>query len=839
MLYSGSLQRTAWVLFAAIIVALPPDASGHHSNASLRRPFAFTRTGFNRGFENYADPVSGETRFVAHRGSMSLVLTSTETIWRFGNGTADVRMRFAGATPGRVPMAVTKLPGLINSFSGADPSAWRTGAARYAGVTYRQIYPGIDVEYDTSQETLEYSFIVEPHSDPAQIHMRFEGADRIEINPSGDLMVYSAGEYLRQPKPSAYQQSGSNRQPVDAEYVMSDEHMVNIRVGAHDPGRRLIVDPLVYSTYLGGSGTDHASAITVDNAGNAYVVGGTHSSDFPTRNPLQGATGEDAFVTKFDASGQLVYSTYLGGDGSSGGTGIAIDAFGNVYITGGTTSTNFPTTAGAFQVSATKSCGNYPCAHGFIAKLSATGALVYSTYLGSTGDDHLQAIAVGATGDAYVTGWTRSRDFPVTPGASQSKLVANCSSRGDPCWSTFVTRLNAAGNALIYSTYLAGDFYTEGTAIAVDTDGSAYVAGDTYGQFPTTESAFQPTFGYMFVTKLNPTGTALAYSSYLGGSRMGSIFPFDPDEISRPTGIAVDAEANAYVTGWTLALDHITTPGAVFPKAPGIGLCSNTLCADAFITKINASGTALVYSTYLGGTGEDGAGAIAVDRAGHAYITGWTSSENFPVTGSAIQGAPSQKGGCGTPNVLGARPCTDVFITTLATDGSAIEYSTYLGGDGRDSGSGMALDGSGAVYVIGGTTSDNFPTINPFQSDNHGGGFYESDAFVAKLIPMVAGLVNGLRIDRQDVVVGSSYSASVSGSDLLTSQTFFDVRFTAPGSNVSDVALNWQRGLAASHSVPVGTSAGNWTVTGVRPHQIEADHTGDFVPVFATITVAP
>jgi len=806
-------------------------ARHHRSSTSVSGVLAFRQTGIYRGFERYADPASVESVFVARRGSMSLALTSRGATWRLGNGTAAIRMRFVGATPGRVPIAVTRLPGVTNNFIGADPSAWRTGIARYAGVTYKQMYPGIDVEYDTSRETLEYSFIVEPHSDPTRIRMRFDGADRIEINAAGDLMVYSAGESLRQPRPSAYQESGSSRQSVDAEYVMSDERTVGLRVGAHDPARRLIVDPLVYSTYLGGSGTDHASAITVDNAGNAYVVGYTNSGDFPTRDPFQVSIGGEssAFVTKFDASGQLVYSTYLGGDSGSGGTGIAMDTLGNLYITGETSSTNFPTTPAAFQVSATKSCGNYPCAHGFIAKLSATGALVYSTYLGGTGDDHPQAIAIGATGDAYVTGWTRSRDFPVTPGAFQPKLVANCS-----CWNTFVSRLNAAGNSLIYSTYLGGDFYNEGTAIAVDTDGSAYVAGETFGQFPTTEGAFQPTRGYMFVSKLNPTGTALAYSSYLGGSNTGPIFPFDPDDISRPTGIAVDGGGNAYVTGWTLALDHITTPGALFPKAPGVGICGlpNNVCADAFITKIDASGTALAYSTYLGGTGEDGAGGIAVDRAGHAYITGWTTSRDFPVTESAIQRAPSQKGGCGT------YLCTDVFITTLAADGSAIEYSTYLGGDRRDTGSGIALDGTGAVYVIGGTTSDNFPTVNPFQSDNHG-GLYEFDAFVAKLMPTVTGLVNGLRFDRQNVVAGSSYSATVSGSDVLTSQTFFDVRFTAPGSNASDVVLNWQKGVAASHAVSVGTPAGNWAVTGVRAHQVEADHTGNFDPVYATITVAP
>src|SRR5262249_47835996 len=209
--------------------AFPGGQNRLHSHPGL----SIMRSGINPGFECYADPPTGEKGFVARRGSMSLALTSTEAIWRFGSGTVAVRMRFVGATPGRVPIPVIPLKGVTNNFIGADPSAWRTGVARYAGVTYKQMYPGIDVEYDTSRESPESSFIVEPHSDPTRVRMRFDGADRIEINPAGDLMVYSAGESLRQPRPSAYQESGSSRQSIDAEYIMRDERTVGIRVGAH------------------------------------------------------------------------------------------------------------------------------------------------------------------------------------------------------------------------------------------------------------------------------------------------------------------------------------------------------------------------------------------------------------------------------------------------------------------------------------------------------------------------------------------------------------------------------------------------------------------------------
>jgi hypothetical protein len=379
---------------------------------------------------------------------------------------------------------------------------------------------------------------------------------------------------------------------------------------------------LVYTTYLGGSYFDVGNGIAVDAGGNAYVTGATQSADFPTtagafQPTFAGPSGlSDAFVTKLDPTGSaLVYSTYLSSALSSA---IAVDTEGNAYVTGQTGSVNFPTTAGVFQ----------PIYSGggdaFVTKINPTGtALIYSTYLGGNDIDFSTAIAADTDGNAYVTGTTASANFATTTGVFQPIYSGG---GGD----AFVTKINPAGSALVYSTYLGGSSGGNGgEGIAVDADGNAYVAGFTAStNFPTTPGAFQSVyaggFGFAFVTKFNPTGSGLVYSTYLGGSDNKGM-----GINNWGTGIAIDAAGNAYVTGFTFANNFPTTLDAIQPLLAGSW--------DAFVTKLNSTGSGLVYSTYLGGgNGDDGTG-IAVDAQGNAYVTGETASENFPITPGAFQ----------------------------------------------------------------------------------------------------------------------------------------------------------------------------------------------------------
>src|SRR6202158_5723645 len=447
--------------------------------------------------------------------------------------------------------------------------------------------------------------------------------------------------------------------------------------------------------------------MSVDATGNSDITGITSSSNFPTKNPFQatlGGTGaSNAFVTKFSAAGTAIYSTYLGGCGNDSGNGIAVDAAGNAYVTGSTTSTNFPTTANPLQP--TSGGGN----DAFVTKLSATGsALVYSTYLVGNWGDLGYCIAVDAAGNSYVTGSTTSTNFP-TKNPSQATLG------GAGASNAFVTKFSAAG-AAVYSTYLGGSGNDSGNGIAVDAGGNAYVTGSTTStNFPTTANPLQPTSGGgndAFVTKLSATGSALVYSTYLGGTAGDS-----------GNGIAVGAAGNAYVTG--------VTSSANFPKATPL----QSTCppcpkgTNAFVTKFNTAGNALIYSTYLGGAGSDVGIGIAVDAFRNTYVTGYTSF-NFPMA-NPLQ--PTFGGGL-----------DDAFVTKLNAAGSAVMFSTYLGGANEDQGYGIAVDAVGNAYVTGRTESINFPLANPFQSIFGGGIFGYSDAFVAKIfLPAIAGDFDG------------------------------------------------------------------------------------------------
>ncbi len=534
-----------------------------------------------------------------------------------------LRMSIVGAAPAPLVRGLEELPGKANYFIGKDPARWRTNLPTYARVRYREVYPGIDLVYHGNQRQLEYDFVVAPGADPNKIVLGFKGADKIEIDAQGDLVLDAPGGAIRQHKPVIYQEIDGVRQEIAGSYVRKNANRVGFKVAAYDQSRPLIIDPVVlsYSTYLGGTGNDTGAGIAVDANGNAYVTGSA-SSDFPTTPGALNATGGGVFVTKLNATGSaLVYSACFGGSRWENGNGIAVDAMGHAYVTGSTLSADFPTTAGAFQPifgGGPSDENGKPPEDAFVTKLNPTATgLIYSTYLGGSGDDHGNGIAIDPDGNAYVTGDTKAINFPTTPASFQPVFGG---------WrDAFVTKLHATGSLLLYSTYLGGSDDDIGYAIAVDAGGNAFVTGQTLStNFPTTPGAFQSTplnafANSAFVTKLHPTGSTLVYSTRLGGGT-GFQIAF---------GIAVDASGNAYVTGATGSSDFPTTPGAFQPNFAGF--------EDGFVTKLNPAGAGLVYSTYLGGSDADQGSGIAVDAAGNAYVTGFTRGANFPTTAGAFQ----------------------------------------------------------------------------------------------------------------------------------------------------------------------------------------------------------
>lgn len=613
-----------------------------------------------------------------------------------GQGVA-VRMQFVGADAQAPMTGLDRLPGKVNYLLGSDPASWRTGIPTYGKVQYRDVYPGIDAVFYGNQRELEYDFVVAPGADPAAIVVNFEGADRVTLDGNGDLVLQTASGELRHRKPVIYQDRDGVRQAIEGRYRLTGPDEVRFALGSYDTSRPLVIDPVLdYATYLGGSSADYGQGIAVDTVGNAYVTGFTRSANFPTAVGVfaTAASGNwDVFVTKLNSAGSaLDYSTYLGGSSAEFGSGIAVDTSGNAYVTGMTTSVDFPTNLGAFDATGN---GDYDV---FVTKLGPTGsALDYSTYLGGSSGDYGRGIAVDMSGNAFVTGETWSANFPTTVGAFDATYNGGVEA--------FVTKLNSAGSAPDYSTYLGGSGYDQGYDIAINTAGNAYVTGQTLSNFPTTPGAFDPTpnggLG-AFVTKLNRAGSALEYSTYLGGGGGSSSQDFG-------YAIAVDTAGNAYVTGYARSENFPTTPGAFDTTFNG--------AADAFVTKLNLAGSALEYSTYLGGSDTEFGSDIAVDSSGAAYVTSYTYSTNFPTTLGAFD------------TMLGG--FLDAFVTRLSSAGSALDYSTYLGGSGQDIGVGIAVDMSGAAYVTGATQSANFPTTAGAFDTTFNGGSY--DAFVAKI----------------------------------------------------------------------------------------------------------
>ena len=744
------IVTTLVVLLAAVIIARAPkssfgpsavapgvspalvaDRGGAEENAKLvaaygKLPLAFEP---NRGQTN------SQVRFLSRGPGYTLLLNSTETVLAFRthlvrkphsatlDGTlpgvgkeniTELRMNLLGARPTPHVEGIELLPGKSNYFIGNDPATWRTNVPTYAKVRYENVYPGVDLVYYGNQAQLEYDFVVAPGADPKKIRLYIDGAKKLETDAHGDLVLDLAGAEVRLLKPTVYQRVVGGRKEIASRYVLHGRRAAGFEVAGYDRNEPLIIDPvLTYSTYLGGSSGAFGNAIAADSTGNAYVTGGTTSTDFPTKNPAQATQGgnTDVFVSKFDPTGStLIYSTYLGGVGDEAGASIAVDASGNVYVTGYTASQNFPVKS---PIQATTGGGS----DAFVAKLDSTGSvLIYSTYLGGNGNDSGNGIAADLSGNAYVAGKTGSVNFPT------KNALQPASGGGDDA---FIAKLDPAGSALVYSTYLGGSFMDEARGIAVDAAGNAYVAGDTASANFPTKNPFQLALGGTtdaFLVKIDPTGSALVYSTYLGGGA------FD-----QGNGVTVDVSGNAYVIGQTSSTNFPT-------KNPLQGVLNGSIYnGNAFVTKFDPTGSALVFSTYLGGSGNENGGdigeGIAVDSTGNTYVAGLTSSSDFPLSNPIQSSFVSQS--C---DYYGYGPYTcgnTAFVTELNAAGSSLVFSTYVGavsGNFED-GRGIAVDPAGNVYIAGFTPSTNLlVTPGAFQLlDNTNGG-----AFIAKISPINA-----------------------------------------------------------------------------------------------------
>lgn len=703
-------------------------------------------------FEANRGQTDERVKFLSRGRGYSLFLTESEAVLSL-QGVDDkgqtLRMKLLGAEAAPKMTGLDRLPGVSNYFIGRDRSKWRTGVPHYARVGYKGVYPGIDLEfYGTDQRRLEYDFVVTPGADPDAIALNFEGAERLEIDDSGDLVATLSGGQVRFLKPVIYQEEGGTRQSVAGGYALKDGR-VTFDLAAYDRSKPLVIDPvLAYATYLGGGNTeDRVRSIAVDSAGNAYTVGRTLSTNFPIVGGIQDTCVitagyddcHDAFVVKLDATGSnLVYSTYLGGAAFETAWAVAADDAGNAYVGGqidqaSIITNDFPTTLGAFQEEAIS------VDDAFFVKLDTGGALAYSTYLGGSRGEIVWDIAVDPKGRAVIGGETGSNDFPTTEGAFDRNCgeddVDDTIDCGYTIGDAFLVVIDPAGKGaddLIYSTFLGGHSNDYGTGVAADGAGLAYVTGFMgSSDFPTSDNAFQAEFtgGQSFLVVIDPDAIVpvdtLIYSTFLGGVAGPTI----ARDVAVKPGCVLNCAA--YITGQTSADDFPTTPDSFAPYA--------VTEFNTFVTVIDPFNDPadpdddLIYSTFFGGSG---GWAIAVDSAGKAYVSGRTVGLSLlPTTQDATQ--PIEAG-----SLDGFLAVFDPADATV----KGLRFATYLGGSGQENTYAVAAGGSGtegdpfAAYMAGMTNSSDFPaTAGAFQTQlsrgkgKKRGSGTKFDAFIAKI----------------------------------------------------------------------------------------------------------
>jgi beta-propeller repeat-containing protein len=693
-------------LAVGAVAVVHPPATG--------RPAAHSAIGaLPLAFEPNVGQADRRVEFLARARGSTVYLLRSEAVLAFHRpGRADdvISMRFGGPGSAAHAAAADALPGASNYLRGSDPRGWQTGVPHFGVVRYDNVYPGIGLDFHGSADAqLEYDLRVVAGADPSDIAVRVSGARRLALAPNGDLVIGLRDTEIRQPRPLAWQTIAGTRRHVPVHYALRGAS-VGFRVGAYDRSRPLLIDPKVtYASYFGASLNEACDPIP-GRDGSLYVTCSTDSPDLPRIGSIRPHQGQqEVYVAKLDRRGKhVVYETYLGSPGQDEVDSRAVDAKGQVYVTG-FAAEGFPTTPGAYDTTFNGapdvSEGRYGDA--YVTKLSRDGSwLLYSTFIGGSGAEQANALALGHDGSVVITGITGSDDFPTTPGALRSTFGGGTGMFNADLpvpLDAFATRLDRSGSRLVYSTYLGGSRDDGGNAVALDDAGNAYYAGSTESpDFPTTPGALKTSFqtppgqinGY--VTKLDRRGGA-AWSTYLGGPTRDSAW-----------GIDVDRRQDVYVSGSTIG-DFPVTAGAAQTTFGGI--------RDWFVAKLDRSGSSLDWATYLGGSDYDGLSpTLRLDRRGHADVVGPTASNDFPTTRDTFQ--PANAGGF------------DTGIVQLDRRGHLV-FSSYLGGSGDEFGSVSALDRDGNLYAGGLTTSRDFPVTPNAIQPTFGGG--DIDGLLVKI----------------------------------------------------------------------------------------------------------
>lgn len=914
--WRGPLTKLLAVI-ASVAAGLAAHERSEPSGALARERIARAYLALPLAFERNEGQAPDRIAFLARGIGHALALEPGEAVLSLARrGTASwhaMHLSFVGANPDPEIRGSEELPGRSHYLLGADRADWHTDVSRYARVTYRDLYPGIDLVFRGSGQQLEYDFVVAPNASPQTIRLRIDGAESLAVDAAGDLHLQSGALDLIQHAPRTHQDVAGGRVEVASRFVLHEGREIGFEVAAYDRARPLVIDPVLsYATYLGGSGEDGVSGsilgehlgIAVDASGSAIVTGETQSSDFPVAGAVQEEAGGglDVFVSKFMPNGQgLVYSTYLGGSDDDSGNAIAIDAVGNAIVTGTTRSGNFPVLAASQPAIAGAS-------DAFVAKLSPLGDLLFSTFLGGGDDDSAAAVAIDGPGNIHLAGATRSTNFPVqsalqpTSHGGEDAFVARLTATGARSYATylggagddaalalalgpagivvagrtssadfptvtplqaalhgesdaFVARLSASGASLLASTFVGGGGTETASGVVVLASGVAVVVGETTSQdFPTAQPMQAQSGGGddAFLLALAPNGAGLVFATYLGGSEDDA-------------GVSIVGSGGAlFAAGTTESTDFPTAA----PMQPG-----NAGEHDAWLARLGPNGTTLAVSTYLGGESDDDVFALAADTAGRLFIAGYTNSRLFPTfqalktdlgvgsdafvtaiepglgsfaystylggsseessalvgqaiavdgDGDAYVTGPTLSTGLATSGALQTLPrgASDALIAKLDAGGAALEWATYLGGRGDDAGLGIAVDATGHAVVTGRTNSVDFPVAGALQPSKAGG----FDAFVTKLTPGGNGLVYSTFLGGGGSDLARAVALDATGAPVVagtTRSTDFPVRNAlqpalAGGSDAflaklsaSGAALDWSTYLGGSRDEnPTNTTWG-------------------------------